>query len=51
LPRAARAAGISFPRLCCELIEIALREKDREQGIGDRGQKISDVCHLPSDGG
>ena len=27
LPKAARAAGISFPQLCCKLIEIALRDK------------------------
>jgi D-alanine-D-alanine ligase len=26
LPRAARAAGISFPHLCCRLIEIALKK-------------------------
>lgn len=27
LPKAAQAAGISFPQLCCSLIEIALRDK------------------------
>ncbi len=35
LPRAARAAGISFPQLCCRLIEMALKDKAQS----DRGTK------------
>ncbi len=40
LPRAARAAGISFPQLCCKLIEIALRDKaQRHKGTEAQRKK------------
>ncbi len=39
LPKAAQAAGISFPQLCYKLIEIALRDKGREQRVEGRGTK------------
>ncbi len=47
LPKAAEAAGVSFPQLCRKLIEIALRE-NTNQREHRRTQKIKIPLTLPS---